>query len=82
MAQILAVLGYALFCKIMDEAGVKHNIGPVSANLLTIPLNSNDIPSGVIGDACNYERKTHNEAKAQTEAKVDSKQRVEREKES
>ena len=67
MAQILAVLGYALFCKIMDEAGVKHNIGPVSANLLTIPLNSNDIPSGVIGDACNYERKTHNEAKAQKE---------------
>jgi hypothetical protein len=67
MAQILAVLGYALFCKIMDEAGVRHNIGPVSADLLTIPLNSNDIPSGVIGDACNYERKTHNEAKAQKE---------------
>jgi hypothetical protein len=67
MAQILAVLGYALFCKIMDEAGVKHNIGPVSANLLTIPINSNELPSGVIGDACNYERKTHNEAKAQKE---------------
>ena len=67
MAQILAVLGYALFCKIMDEAGVKHNIGPVSVDLLTIPINSNDIPSGVIGDACNYERKTHNEAKAQKE---------------
>jgi len=81
MAQILAILGYALFCKIMDEAGVKHNIGPVSANLLTIPINSNELPSGVIGDACNYERKTHNEAKAQKEMREnDARQRREDEK--
>ena len=67
MAELFGVLIYAGICFLCDKAGVKHNIGPVSANLLTIPLNSNDIPSGVIGDACNYERKTHNEAKAQKE---------------
>ena len=78
MAQLLALFGYVLFCKIMDEAGVHHNIGPVSANLLTIPINSNELPSGVIGDACNHERKTHNEAKAQKEMREnDARQRRE-----
>ena len=80
MAELLAVLGYALFCKIMDEAGVHHNIGPVCANLLTIPIGSdtNQLPSGVIGDAFNYERKTHNEAKAQKEMREnDARQRRE-----
>jgi len=67
MAELFALFGYILFCKIMDEAGVKHNIGPVCANLLTIPINSNELPSGVIGDACNHERKTHNEEKARKE---------------
>jgi len=67
MAELFGVLIYAGICFLCDKAGVKHNIGTVSANLLTIPINSNDIPSGIIGDACNYERKTHNEAKAQKE---------------
>jgi len=67
MAELFALFGYILFCKIMDEAGVKHNIGPVSVDLLTIPINSNELPSGVIGDACNHERKTHNEEKARKE---------------
>lgn len=67
MAEIFGVLIYAGICFLCDKAGVQNNIGPVSANLLTIPINSNELPSGVIGDACNYERKTHNEAKAQKE---------------
>ena len=67
MAELFGVLIYAGICFLCDKARVQNNIGPVSADLLTIPLNSNDIPSGVIGDACNYERKTHNEAKAQKE---------------
>lgn len=67
MAELFGVLIYAGICFLCDKAGVQNNIGPVSANLLTIPLNSNELPSGVIGDACNYERKTHNEAKAQKE---------------
>ena len=67
MAELLALFGYAAVCFLLNKAGVQNNIGPVSANLLTIPLNSNGLPSGVIGDACNHERKTHNEAKAQKE---------------
>ena len=67
MAEIFGVLIYAGICFLCDKAGVQNNIGPVSANLLTIPINSNELPSGVIGYACNYERKTHNEAKAQKE---------------
>jgi hypothetical protein len=81
MAEIFGVLIYAGICFLCDKAKIQNNIGPVSANLLTIPLNSNELPSGVIGDACNYERKTHNEAKAQKEMREnDARQRREDEK--
>jgi len=81
MAELLALFGYAAGCFLLNKAGVQNNIRPVSANLLTIPINSNELPSGVIGDACNYERKTHNEAKAQKEMREnDARQRREDEK--
>jgi len=68
MAFLLPIAGFfgmALGSHILGKAGI--SVPDINANLLTIPINSNQLPSGVIGDACNHERKTHNEAKAQKE---------------
>jgi hypothetical protein len=68
MAFLLPIAGFfgmALGSHILGKAGI--SVPDINVNLLTIPINSNELPSGLIGDACNYERKTHNEAKTQQE---------------
>jgi hypothetical protein len=68
MAFLLPIIGFfgaALGSHVLGKAGI--SVPDTNANLLTIPINSNELPSGLIGDACNHERKTHNEAKAQKE---------------